>query len=199
MSFRNDDDFDSESYVRVNVRLNEFHAKYPNGRVETSYAFHEGAMVMRAALYRDVKDEKPAATGHAFLERLDGEKVGEYTETVAVGRALALMGFKIEKSLASGEEMSRFKERQETKKEEKRETSTPAPTGRFNQKASPPQSQKAAEPEMKKEEPAKQEEQKVETKAAPEIQDMPKEVKKLTTSRIFKPLPKPEQQQTGGK
>ena len=199
MSFRNDDDFDSESYVRVNVRLNEFHAKYPNGRVETSYAFHEGAMVMRAALYRDVKDEKPAATGHAFLERLDGEKVGEYTETVAVGRALALMGFKIEKSLASGEEMSRFKERQETKKEEKREAA-PAAHGRFNQKASPPQSQKAAEPEMKKEEPTKQEE-KVESlaKAAPEIQDTPKEVKKLTTSRIFKPLPKQEQQTTGGK
>lgn len=201
MSFRNDDNFDSESYVRVNTRLQQFHKENPTGRVETCYAFHEGVLVMRAALYRDVKDEHPAATGHAFLERLDGEKVGEYTETVAVGRALALMGYSIDKSLASGEEMSRFKDRQETKKEEKREA---APAhGRFNQKASPPQSQKAAEP-LKKDEPKVEvkKEEPVESlaKAAPaEIKDTPTEVKRLTTSRIFKPLPKQEQQQTGGK
>lgn len=201
MSFRNDDDFDSASYVKVNVRLKQFHAEHKNGRVDTSYAFHEGAMVMKAALYRDVKDEHPAATGHAFLERLDGDKVGEYTETVAVGRALAMMGYEIEKSLASGEEMNRFKERQETKKEEKKATPSVA-SGRFNQKASPPQAQqKAPEPQKEPEaKPLEKSEPVVEVKAAaPELQDTPKEVKKLTTSRIFKPLPKQEQQTTGGK
>jgi hypothetical protein len=181
MSFRNDDDFDSESYVRVNTRLNEFHAKYPEGRVETSYTFHEERLVMKAALFANKQDEKPIATGHAFLESLTGDKVGEYTETVAVGRALALAGFKIEKSLASGEEMVRFKERQESKREEKQETkSTPAPRPR-----------QAA--------PAQQAESKVEEKAEPlakaEIKDTPTEVKKLTTSRIFKPLPKKDAQQ----
>lgn len=111
MKFNRDKDFDSESYVRVNTRLAEFWAKYPEGRLETSYEVAEGVLVMRAALYRTQQDQNPSATGHAFLESLDGEKVGEYTETVAVGRALALMGFQVEKGIASQEEMKRFNNR----------------------------------------------------------------------------------------
>lgn len=122
MSFRNDDDFDSESYVRVNTRLAEFWTKHPEGRIETSYGFHEGVLVLTAKLFKTQQDTNPAATGHAFLERLDGDKVGEYTETVAVGRALALMGFQVEKSIASAEEMSRFKDRKEQREEAPRES-----------------------------------------------------------------------------
>lgn len=168
MSFQNNDNFDSESYVRVNTRLQEFHEKYPNGRVWTGYNLAPtGVLIMRAELYREANDTLPAATGHSFLESLAGDKVGEYTETVAVGRALAMMGFQIEKSLASGEEMNRFKNRQEAKKEE-------APR----------------EPKIR----SKTEEAPKEQKA---VSDTPEVPKKLTTSRIFKQLPKPEQ--TGGK
>lgn len=116
MSFRNDDDFDSESYVRVNTRLEEFWAKYPEGRLITdAVEMQDGKMKIVASLFRDAKDEKPASTGHAFLLAFDGDKVGEYTETVAVGRALALMGFQVEKSIATAEEMQRFKENKNKK------------------------------------------------------------------------------------
>lgn len=214
MSFRNDDDFDSSTYVRVNTRLMEFHKEHPKGRVETSYVLQDGVLVMRAALYRDEKDTLPAATGHAFLESLTGEKVGEYTETVAVGRALALMGYSIEKSLASGEEMARFKDRQDTKKPEKVETKSP-PRSRSSYSSANRAEQKDEQQALAKSEPAKSSAtpevvvegttMKVESKpsvtaqAATEIKDTPTEVRKLTTSRIFKPLPKAEQQQTGGK
>lgn len=170
MSFNNND-FDSESYVRVNTRLQEFHEKYPKGRVWTGYNITPtGTLIMRAELYREAADPLPAATGHSFLETLSGDKVGEYTETVAVGRALAMMGFKIEKSIASGEEMSRFKQRQDSKKEEPKESKIKA--------SKPEQAAPATEPKK-------------------EISDTPEVPKKLTTSRIFKPLPK--QEQTGGK
>lgn len=170
MSFRNDDDFDSESYVKVNVRLMEFWTKHPEGRVETEAVLSGDRLMMVARLYRK-GEEHPYATGHSFLDNLDGEKVGEYTETVALGRALANAGFKIEKSIASAQEMTRFKERQDSKKEEPKESKI---------KASKPQEQAAPAAEPKK-----------------ELSDTPEVPKKLTTSRIFKPLPK--QEQTGGK
>lgn len=118
MSFRNDDDFDKESYVSVNMRLLEFWKDHPKGRIETGYQLQDGVLVMVAKLYRQGED-KPASSGHAFLERLDGDKVGEYTETVAVGRALALMGYKVEKSIASADEMKRFNDRKDSKTEAK--------------------------------------------------------------------------------
>lgn len=122
MSFRNDEDFDADSYVRVNERLKEFWAKYPDGRVETGATISDGVLILNAKLYRKNEDANPAGTGHAFLTDPNGDKVGEYTETVAVGRALAMMGFRVEKSIASSEEMDRFKQTQETKTEPKRES-----------------------------------------------------------------------------
>lgn len=168
MSFRNDDNFDAESYVKVNTRLQEFHERYPNGRVWTGFNFTPtGILVMRCELYREANDTLPAATGHSFLESLSGEKVGEYTETVAVGRALALMGFKIEKSLASGEEMSRFKERQESRQATKQESKIRA----------------AAKQEVRTEAD-------VGSKEPQSISPTPEVPKTLRASRIFKPRSK---------
>lgn len=112
----NNNDFDAESYVKVNVRLQEFWAKYPQGRLETEVGYNDGVLIVMARLYRTAEEKSPFATGHSFLQGLDGEKVGEYTETVAVGRALALAGFKVEKSIASSEEMVRFGNRKKQAK-----------------------------------------------------------------------------------
>lgn len=111
----NDKDFDAESYVKVNERLQEFWKDHPKGRLETEVGLNDGVLIVMARLYRD-KEDRPFATGHSFLEGLSGEKVGEYTETVAVGRALALAGYKVEKSIASSEEMKRFSNRRASKK-----------------------------------------------------------------------------------
>jgi hypothetical protein len=126
VNFRKDDSFDAESYVKVNVRLMEFWEAYPEGRIETQAEIIGEGLVVKALLYMDQSSEKPFATGHAFLPNLDGDKVGEYTETVAVGRALAFKGFRVEKSIASGEEMQRWHDRkQESQPKIKSEADAP--------------------------------------------------------------------------
>ena len=168
MSFNND--FDVESYVKVNTRLIEFWTKYPEGRIETSVAWYAGDYVLEARLYRDQKDTLPAATGHSFLEGLGGDKVGEYTETVAVGRALALMGFQVEKSIASSEEMGRFKKRQDSKEKDPRisKIKTIGSSGTNNTSAIT---------------------NSTDTK---QISDIPEVPRTLKPSRVFKPLQKSE-------
>lgn len=118
MSFENDREFNSEAYVKVNVRLMQFWAKHPEGRIETDAEIVGSGLIVKAKLFKDSTD-RPISTGHAFLEDMSGDKVGEYTETVAIGRALAIAGFSVEKSIASGEEMKRFSDRQDRKSNEK--------------------------------------------------------------------------------
>lgn len=125
MGFKNDDNFDSQSYVKVNDRLASFKAKYPESRIVTSADVLDGVLIMKAELFKDDKSTTPMATGHSFLTDIDsGDKVGEYTETVAVGRALAFAGEQVEKSIATAEEMDRFnKSRSNTESEEDDEES----------------------------------------------------------------------------
>lgn len=108
MGFENDNNFDKDIYVGVNERLTDFYKKHKDGRVTTEVTVVGDGIIVKASLYRESGDTQPAATGHSFLTDISGDKVGEYTETVAVGRALALMGFKVEKSIASSEEMTRY-------------------------------------------------------------------------------------------
>lgn len=133
MAFENDDNFDKESYVGVNERLTEFYKKHPEGRVETSVTVVGDGIIVKASLYRKAEDTLPAATGHSFLTDMAGDKVGEYTETVAVGRGLALMGFRVEKSIASSQEMNRFQENKEAKKETKERKPRGAKKDEFQQ------------------------------------------------------------------
>jgi hypothetical protein len=124
MSFRDrreDGDFDLESYVSVNTRLVEFWKRFSEGRIETDFDVIDGRLIMTAKIYKEKGDTQPSSVGHAFLDSLDGDKVGEYTETVAVGRALALLGFQVEKSIASAEEMDRFQKKQAKSEADARE------------------------------------------------------------------------------
>lgn len=213
MSFRNDDDFDAQSYVKVNVRLKQFWEKYPEGRVETNCHQYDNQLTFTARLFRKQEDVSPASTGHAFSE-LNGEKVGEYTETVAVGRALALMGFSVEKSIASAEEMKKWHETQQAKTEKKDAApAAPAPRQSKIKPASKPAEKSQADKAFDQpnhghtEAPAPAQaapEQKTEQKAEPAPASAPAETKEqevakqvadapktLKASRIFKPLPKP--------
>lgn len=116
MSFKNDDNFDAANYVRVNDRLRSFRAKYEEGFETTFRTETEKGVSFKALLFRNkaeaelyASSEIAAATGHSFLpHELSGDKVEEYCETVALGRALAKLGFGVEKGLASAEEMEQF-------------------------------------------------------------------------------------------
>jgi hypothetical protein len=99
--------FDADDYAPVADRITLFYAKYPTGRLITELVHRdEHTVVFKALAYRDGGDAAPAATGWAEERVGDGEinEVAclENTETSAIGRALANLGF-----TASGERPSR--------------------------------------------------------------------------------------------
>lgn len=132
---KKEDDFDASSYVKVNVRLAQFRKEYPNGFLTTFQTEDKSGKGMgyKAVICRNKEEAEifattsiAAATGHSYAtyEQLNGEKVMEYLETVACGRALALLGYQVEKSIASEEEMHKF---QEIKKHKEVDKTPPAP------------------------------------------------------------------------
>jgi hypothetical protein len=104
-----------DDYVNVNVRVTQFYDKFPQGRINTHYEIWEGHIVFRAEVFRNADDQQPASTGTA-MDKIDiNQSATEKTETAACGRALALLGFEVKKSLASKEEMERYEGRQESR------------------------------------------------------------------------------------
>ena len=105
--------FDLNDYVQVNERIEEFYEKYPEGSIQTEIITNENGMVIfKAYAYRNNEDTKPA-TGHA-MEKEGSSYINktshiENCETSAVGRALAMLGFEIKKSVASREEVENAK------------------------------------------------------------------------------------------
>jgi hypothetical protein len=107
-----------KDYVEVNVRIEKFHQKYPNGRIQTEILSNEnGLVLMKSSVYRDATDSVPSATGHAQEKEgssyINKTSYIENCETSAVGRALAILGFEIKKSVASKEEVANAKHQQE--------------------------------------------------------------------------------------
>ena len=109
-----------KDYVEVNVRIEKFHQKYPNGRIDTEVMFVEGTqpkeVLVKANVYRDITDAFPSATGHAHevhgSSYINRTSFIENAETSAVGRALAILGFEIKKSVASREEVANAQHQQ---------------------------------------------------------------------------------------
>lgn len=107
----------NKDYAQVADRIKEFRSANPNGLMETSYIFAEGGMIIwKARILKDKDNDKSAeATGHAYGE-LKGQKAFEKLETIAIGRALAMLGYMASGEVASSEEMEEFLEFQGNKK-----------------------------------------------------------------------------------
>lgn len=106
-----------KDYVEVNVRIQKFYEKYPNGSIQTEILkWEDGTIVMKAYAYRTPDDPRPA-TGHAYEKegstQVNRTSALENCETSAVGRALAMLGFEIKKSVASREEVANALHQQE--------------------------------------------------------------------------------------
>lgn len=107
-----DVDFDREGYAPVAERLRLFYAAYPAGRILTELVSRTPEdVVFKALVYRTPTDREPAATGWAAEREGDGEinRVAclENTETSAIGRALANLGFTAARQRPSAEEMAK--------------------------------------------------------------------------------------------
>jgi hypothetical protein len=105
-------DFDLARYAPVAERITHFYAAFPSGRIVTDLISRsDGEVVFRASVYRASSDAGPAATGWASEREGDGDvnEVAclENTETSAVGRALANLGFTASRQRPSAEEMAK--------------------------------------------------------------------------------------------
>jgi hypothetical protein len=113
--------YNLDDYVSVNERLEKFYERYPNGSIQTELISNEnGVAIFKAFAFRDANDTRPA-TGHAYEKEgssfINKTSYIENCETSAVGRALAMLGFEIKKSIASKEEVENAKLQQEADKE----------------------------------------------------------------------------------
>ena len=98
-------------YATVPQRLKEFRQQNPRASVNTEPTFNaDGTVVFSAHIVKDKKDDNSAeATGHSY-GKLTGDKAFEKLETVATGRALALLGYLNNGQVATTEEMEEFEE-----------------------------------------------------------------------------------------
>ena len=96
-------------YAKVSERLKAFRSENPRASIVTIPIPQEGGMMMfKAHIVKDKSDEFSAdATGHA-LQTKTGLKDFEKLETIAVGRALALLGYASDGEIASSDEMEEF-------------------------------------------------------------------------------------------
>jgi len=104
-------DFKGNDYALVPDRLKAFREANPRASIETAPTLQpDGTIIFKASIVADQADENsPKATGHA-LGKNDSAKAFERLETVAVGRALANLGYLNNGQIATSEEMLEFEE-----------------------------------------------------------------------------------------
>jgi hypothetical protein len=109
---KTDSYFNREQYATVAERIEMFYSRYPQGRINTELVSRaDGAITFKAVVFRDARDTTPAATGWASEREGDSDintvACLENTETSAVGRALANLGFVASAKRPSREEMEK--------------------------------------------------------------------------------------------
>ena len=127
-------------YAKVASRLKVFWEEHPHGKVSTVNTTRaDGTMEFKAYIWKDKADfldllkggatkdiafmsADAEGTSNEKVEKVQNEKGFEKLETIAVGRALALLGYLASGEVASGEEMEAFEEYKQEKAAEARET-----------------------------------------------------------------------------
>lgn len=96
-------------YAKVADRLKIFREENPRGSIETQGEIKDGVIIFRTTIIKDLSDAHSArATGTALQEVSKKTKEFEKTESISVGRALALLGYLASGEIASSEEMEEF-------------------------------------------------------------------------------------------
>ena len=109
---KSDATFDPRGYATVADRINLFYDQFPAGRIITELVSRaDGEITFKALVYRQDTETHPAASGWASERLGDGDINSvaclENTETSAVGRALANLGFTASTKRPSREEMEK--------------------------------------------------------------------------------------------
>ena len=109
---KSDSFFNPDQYATVAERIELFYSRFPEGRINTELVGRDnGEITFKALIYRTATESLAAATGWASEREGDGDvntvACLENTETSAVGRALANLGFTANSKRASREEMEK--------------------------------------------------------------------------------------------
>ena len=109
---KTDSIFSPDQYATVAERIELFYSRFPQGRINTELVTREdGEITFKALVYRTANDAFAAATGWASEREGDSDintvACLENTETSAVGRALANLGFTASSKRPSREEMEK--------------------------------------------------------------------------------------------
>ena len=109
---KSDSFFNPDQYATVAERIELFYSRFPEGRINTELVTREGGEItFKALVYRTAGETLAAATGWASEREGDGDvntvACLENTETSAVGRALANLGFTASTKRPSLEEMEK--------------------------------------------------------------------------------------------
>jgi hypothetical protein len=109
---KTDSSFNADQYATVADRIELFYSRFPEGRINTELvARDDGEITFKASVYRSATETLAAATGWASEREGDGDintvACLENTETSAVGRALANLGFTASTKRPSREEMEK--------------------------------------------------------------------------------------------
>jgi hypothetical protein len=110
---KTDSSFNADQYATVADRIELFYSRFPEGRINTELvARDDGEITFKALVYRNATETLAAATGWASEREGDGDvntvACLENTETSAVGRALANLGFTASTKRPSREEMEKL-------------------------------------------------------------------------------------------
>lgn len=109
---RKGSDFNPDAYATVAERIHLFYDRHPLGRIQTELVSRTpNEVIFKALVFRTSEDSVPSATGWAAEREGDGEinlvACLENTETSAVGRALANLGFTAARERPGAEEMAK--------------------------------------------------------------------------------------------
>lgn len=136
--------FDPSEYSPVADRIALFYESFPEGRIETELVSRtERDVVFRALVFRHADDIRPASTGWAAEGDGDGDVNAvaclENTETSAIGRALANLGFTASRQRPSREEMEKAtRVRAKLARQAAREAARVRPPAAFDGPTMPP-------------------------------------------------------------
>ena len=123
-------------YAKVADRLNEFRSANPRSKISVKFSYNEkGDLTHHAYIWKDKKDfyeplkaqvsakealESADAEGSSLMyaDKVKQEKGFEKNETIAIGRALAILGYASSGEIASSEEMEEFEDFKKQKAED---------------------------------------------------------------------------------
>jgi hypothetical protein len=108
-----------KEYAQVKDRIKMFREENKNGSISTDTLVNpDGSVILKATVISDLSDENSKrSTGQAF-GKLIKEKAFEKLETIAVGRALAFLGYMADGAIASSDEMEDFENYRSEKRHE---------------------------------------------------------------------------------